>query len=104
MAHVKQTYLDKWVALKKEFDALKEEFEQYKRESIKWSVVDFTTLEVDGEEISEENAGMALEEMIDNHDCNYGITWDDVNDYFHRYSDKVPEGDEQWRKNIPREE
>ena len=86
------------------YEDLKREFEQYKLESIKWSVEDFTTLEVDGEEISEEEAQSALENMIYMHDCNNGITWDDVYDYFHRHSVKVSEGEEQWRKDLIKEQ
>ena len=88
----------------KAYDELKREFEQYKRESIKWSVEDFTSLEIDGEEISEDDAQDALENMIHNHDCEYGITWNSVTYYFHLHSIKVPEGEEQWRKNLAREE
>ena len=84
----------------KAYDELKKEFEQYKLESIKWGILDFTTLQVDGQEISDENAQSALEQMIQDHDCNYGISWSTVTDYFWRYSDKVPEGEERWRKDL----
>ena len=60
----------------KAYAELKAEFEQYKKESVKWSVRDFTTY--DGYKISKANAQIALEEMIENHDANYGITWCDV--------------------------
>lgn len=86
------------------YEDLLKEFEQYKLESVKWSVEDFTSLEVDGEEISEDAAQDALEDMIRHHDCNNGITWDSVTYYFHMYSTKVPEGDEQWRKNLTKEQ
>ena len=76
----------------------KEEFDQYKKESIKWSVEDFTTLEVDGWEISDEQAQEALERMIYKHDCNNGITWVDLEYYVEDYGTKVEEGKERWRK------
>ena len=81
-------------ALKK----LEEEFEQYKKESIKWSVGDFTQLEVKGYSITEEQAQTALEEMIDNHDCTIGITWETLDYYVEEYGTKVEEGTELWRK------
>jgi DNA-nicking Smr family endonuclease len=62
------------------YEQLLAEFEQYKRESIKWSVEDFIDLE-DDYDITQEQAQQALEEMIDKHDCNHGITWYDV-EYF----------------------
>lgn len=89
---------------KQMYEDILKEFNQYKLESIKWSIENFTTLEVDGEEITEENAQDALENMIHDHDCSNGINWDDIYYYFHIYSDKVPEGEEQWRKNLIREQ
>jgi hypothetical protein len=60
------------------------EFEQYKRESIKWSVEDFMEME-DEYDITREQAQQALEAMISKHDCNHGITWDDVAYFKSRY-------------------
>lgn len=88
---MKQSYKEK-------YEALLKEFEQYKRESIKWSVEDFTSLEVDGQQISEENAQFALDDMIHHHDCNNGITWDTVEYYFSQYSEEAEEGKEAWRE------
>ena len=66
---------------------LKAEFEQYKLESIKWSVEDFTAQ--DRYDITEEQAQIALEEMIQNHSCNYGITWETLEYYTHKYGTKI---------------
>jgi len=81
------------------YKKLLEEFETYKEESIKWSVEDFTSLEKDGYQITDDNAKQALNDMIRHHDCNYGITWDTVNYYFDKYADAVEEGTELWRTN-----
>jgi len=78
------------------YENLLKEFRQYKLESIKWGVKDFTSLEVDGQEISEENAQIALTDMIRHHDCNNGITWDTIDYYFSKYSNEVEEGKEAW--------
>lgn len=63
------------------YEALLAEFEQYKKESIKWSVEDFTEYDQDEYTINDQQAQIALEDMIRHHDCNYGITWEHVN-YF----------------------
>jgi hypothetical protein len=81
------------------YNALKKEFEQYKKESIKWSVEDFTDLNVDGWQISDEQAQAALEEMIYNHDANNGICWIDVEYYLKDYGIEVSVGTESWRIN-----
>lgn len=74
---------------KNEYDNLLSEFNQYKKESIKWSVEDFTTLEVEGYLINDQQAQEALEEMIRNHDCNNGITWNDLEYYYEKYGTKL---------------
>ena len=59
--------------------------EQYKKESIKWDTVDFVNHgEIVDIEITEESAQEYLESMIENHDCNIGITWDTVEEYLWR--------------------
>lgn len=68
---------------KKLYEELKEEFKQYKRESIKWSVEDFT--EYEGYEITLEEAQKALEDMIRHHDANNGIHWDTLEYYLEKY-------------------
>ena len=56
--------------------------EQYEKESIKWDAVDFVHHEeIVDIEISEESAQEYLESMIENHDCNIGITWNTVEEY-----------------------
>ena len=71
------------------FEDLQSEFEQYKRESIKWSLEDFTLLEVEGYTITEEQAQNALEAMIENSDCQYGTTWESVQYYYTLYGTKI---------------
>ena len=59
--------------------------EQYEKESIKWDAVDFVHHgEIVDIEISEESAQEYLESMIENHDCNIGITWNTVEEYLWR--------------------
>ena len=59
--------------------------EQYEKESIKWDAVDFVNYgEIIDIEISEESAQEYLESMIENHDCNIGITWNTVEEYLLR--------------------
>ena len=70
------------------YKALEQEFEQYKRESIKWSVEDFTMLEKEGWQITEEQAQEALEHMVRKHDCNNGITWETVDYFYELYGEE----------------
>ncbi len=59
--------------------------EQYEKKSIKWDAVDFVHHgEIVDIEISEESAQEYLESMIENHDCNIGITWNTVEEYLWR--------------------
>lgn len=83
---------------KKAYEDLVEEFDKYKRESIKWSTCDFTSLEKDGWQISEEQAEDALLDMIRHSDCNYGTSWEDVECFYERYGEQVEEGKEKWRE------
>lgn len=69
------------------YEKLFAEFEQYKKESIKWSLEDFISLE-DDYEISVEKAQEALEAMINNHDANDGITWETIETYKSMYGTK----------------
>jgi hypothetical protein len=83
----------------KDFEDLKEAFEQYKRESIKWSVEDFTGMELDGWSITEEQAQEALEAMINDHDASLGIHWGTVESYIMDYGSPCKHGKELWRQN-----
>lgn len=83
---------------KKKYKKLQEEFEQYKKESIKWSIEDFTQYEKDGWEISDEQAQEALVDMIHHHDANNGVTWDTIDYWIEQYGIEVKEGSERWRK------
>jgi hypothetical protein len=68
---------------KKEYYALKEEFEQWKMESVKWSIEDFTSYP--GYKISKRRAQQALEHMIHKHDAEFGISWTEVEFYLDMY-------------------
>jgi hypothetical protein len=74
------------------YNELKSEFDQYKKESVKWSVNDF--LWYDGYKISEENAQIALEEMISKHDAEDGISWSTVEHYLDKYGERIEEDQE----------
>tara|TARA_R110000868_G_scaffold24366_1_gene96329 strand:+ start:242 stop:478 length:237 start_codon:yes stop_codon:yes gene_type:complete len=65
------------------------EFERYKKESVKWSIEDFLSLEVEGYSITEEQAQDALERMIQKHDADLGISWTTVEYYYTEYGTKV---------------
>jgi hypothetical protein len=67
------------------YEALLKGFEQYKKESVKWSVEDFTWYEHDTYTINEEQAQEALERMIQKHDAEYGISWHTVDYYICGY-------------------
>ena len=69
----------------KKYEALLEEFEQYKRESIKWSIEDFTWYDIHRYTITDEQAQEALETMIYKHDASIGINWDVVQYYLSIY-------------------
>lgn len=64
---------------------LEEEFEQYRRESIKWSVEDFLDYSHITHTITMEQAQMALEDMIRNHDAENGVTWWTIASYIEKY-------------------
>lgn len=72
---------------KEKYEALLKEFEQYKKESIKWSIQDFLDYKC-AYKITEEQAQIALEEMIRNHDASSGINWIDVEFYIREYGTK----------------
>lgn len=79
---------------KKKYNQLVKEFEQYKKESIKWSIEDFEDIAIIGEECEDgiiktiydrSKFQYALELMIREHDCNYGIVWETIEDYLDEY-------------------
>jgi hypothetical protein len=63
---------------KKMYEDLFQAFEQYKKESIKWSVEDFTDYDHPTHTISRLQAQDALRHMIRKHDAEHGITWADI--------------------------
>jgi hypothetical protein len=67
------------------YESLLKEFEQYKKESVKWSVEDFTWYEHDTYTINEEQAQEALERMIYKHDAELGINWTTIEYYIEEY-------------------
>ena len=74
------------ISYKIKLNKLEKEFEQYKKESIKWGTYDFISCGQNFDppiEISEEMAQYYLELMIEQHDCNNGITWSTVEDYLY---------------------
>lgn len=76
--------------LKAEHQKLVDEFDQYQKESIKWSVEDFQDKAKEiGYTITEEQAQEALEAMIHHHDCQYGITWNNVEYYVQDYGERI---------------
>lgn len=76
------------------YEQLLAEFEQYKKESVKWSVEDFLDHEQDEYVISKEQAQEALEKMIHDHDCGYGITWDTVEYYISEFGTPINDNNE----------
>lgn len=64
-----------------------DEYEQRFKGCIEWSAEDFIILaEQDGIVLNEEEAQEMLEEMIDNHDSDYGITWSTLKYYIDKYT------------------
>lgn len=76
---------------KKMYEDLLAEFEQYKKESVKGSIEDFTTLNTEYDDlfITDENAQKALERVIRTHDCDLGITWETIRYVFEEYADNI---------------
>jgi hypothetical protein len=75
---------------KKMYEELVKEFNQYQSESIKWSVEDFTEYAPTiGYIMTEEQAQDALYHMIDDHDCEYGITWHTVAFFIEMYGTEI---------------
>jgi len=66
-----------------------DEYEQRMKGAIEWTVLDMMSAvsmtSMNHWELSEEDAQKALEEMIENHDANLGITWETVTAYISKY-------------------
>jgi len=72
------------------YNVLLKDFEQYKRESIKWSVEDFTEYDHSRYTINEEQGQEALESMIRKHDATLGISWWTIEYYIELYGTPIP--------------
>jgi hypothetical protein len=71
------------------YEQLLAEFEQYKKESIKWSIEDFTQFKHPTHTIDRETAQYVLENMIRVHDAEFGITWIDVEYLIEQHGTKI---------------
>ena len=80
---------------KEKYELLLKEFEQYKKESIKWSVEDFTEYEHSDFTINDQQAQDALERMIQKHDASFGISWDTIYYYIEEYGTRKEVSNEQ---------
>jgi len=57
---------------------------------VEWGTEDLhTQAKYYGMYLSEEDAQQALKDMIQHHDCNYGITWDTINSYLDDYAKPI---------------
>jgi len=84
----------------KELMIVVDEYEQKMAWSISWSPEDMQMrAREDGWELDEDDAVEALNNMIDNHDCNYGITWMHVDEAIQQYEEgsQLIEDDE-WKE------
>ncbi len=64
-----------------------DEYELKMKGAIEWCAEDMIgTAKNQGWILSEEDAQTALEDMIDHHDCNNGITWTTVEYYINQYN------------------
>lgn len=72
--------------------AILDEYEEKMVSAIRWSIDDMMgQASEQGWELSEDDAQAALEEMIDDHDANYGITWETVRYHISKYKPKENE-------------
>jgi hypothetical protein len=63
-----------------------DEYEEKMVGAIRWSTDDMIHQAAqEGWQLSDGDAQAALEEMINDHDANYGITWDTVHYYINKY-------------------
>lgn len=63
-----------------------DEYEKKMKGAVCWAPEDMIHMaKTEGWELSEDDAQEALEEMIDEHDCSVGITWETVSFYIDKY-------------------
>jgi hypothetical protein len=63
-----------------------DEYEEKMRGAISWNADDMIHQAAqEGWQLSDDDAQAALEEMINDHDANYGITWDTVHYHINKY-------------------
>jgi hypothetical protein len=74
---------------KEEFLHLQMQYEKYRKESIKWDVEDFIYYDLEGYTMDLEQSEAALQDMINNHDAEDGITWNTVEYYITKYGTKT---------------
>lgn len=73
------------IRLTKRLAKLQKKFDDFRERSIAWGVDDFIArAEERGYTISKPVAEKCLKEMIRNHDCNYGISWETLDVYIQR--------------------
>lgn len=72
----------------RQYLGLSEEFAQYRREAIWWMVEDFLDYPHPTHTITPEEAQVALEDMVRNHDPHVGITWKTVANYIEEYGSR----------------
>lgn len=81
--------VSRYMVLQKAYRALEKKYKKLEETSVTWSVLDFMDYESDDYEISKKQAKSALKEMIKDHDCNVGITWDVVDFYYEKWGTKI---------------
>lgn len=89
---------DKYHELEVKYSDLQQKYDDLDSRSVTWSVIDFMSQEIDGWQISEDQAADALYDMIQNHDASIGISWDTVDEYIYQHGEEVEEGEEAWRE------
>ena len=89
---------DKYHELEVKYSDLQQKYDDLDSRSVTWSVIDFMSQEIDGWQISEDQAANALYDMIQNHDASIGISWNTVHEYIYRNGEEVEEGEEAWRE------
>ena len=71
---------------------LEQQMRELRENAIIWGVEDFFSRAEDvGYIITEDQAAMALDDMMQHHDANNGICWDTVDYYLTQYGVRMPE-------------